>query len=257
MRLKRWIEGRISGRKSRAKDGSTTSADDQFVYHPSPFRHQLSHIATPSHNPPPKLHHQLEQRLNEQLKERLSGHFTSSQINGCVVRNNVTNQGELSNVHLRRTASALDSRSKARKLFNRASEYNAVEPPPAQYRQYDRLGVNSQLLYGVETQPHHQYTDPYSLPNELNPFENGALTSSYPVAGLTTYEPPYQNDYLTDFENEMHRREQTNYQPNGQNRYSSITQASNESAFFDCSSPSLATDGIGSPSLGKSDSLVH
>lgn len=258
MRLKRWIEGRISGRKSRAKDGSTTSADDQFVYHPSPFRHQLSHIATPSHNPPPKLHHQLEQRLNEQLKERLSGHFTSSQINGSIVRNNNANHGELSSVQLRRTASALDSRCRSRKLFNRASEYNAVEPSPAQYRQYNsgRLGLESQLLYGVEQPPHHQYTDPYSLANELNPFESGAPTSSYPAGGLTTYEPAYQNDYLTDFENEMHRREQTNYQPDGQNRYSSITQASNESAFFDCSSPSLAQDGGGSPSLGQPCSLI-
>ena len=241
MRLKRWIEGRISGRKSRLKDGSTTSADDQFVYHPSPFRHQLSHIATPSHNPPPKLHHQLEQRLNEQLKERLSGHFTSIQLNGSIAASNNANRSELSNVQLRRTASALDSRSKARKLFNRASEYQPVEQPPRYaYGQRD-----SPLLYGM---PHQPYIDPYSLPSEVNLFDGGALTNSYPINGLTSYEPPYQNDCLTDFG--MQRREPTNYPPNCPNRYSSITQASNESAFFDCSSPSLAQDGS-SPSLGK------
>ena len=238
MRLKRWIEGRISGRKNRLKDGSTTSADDQFVYHPSPFRHQLSHIATPSHNPPPKLHHQLEQRLSEQLKERLSGHFTGGQINGAASNN--ASRSELSSVQLRRTASALDSRSRARKLFNRASEYSALE------QQHDGAQLDSQLIYGLP----HPYTDPYSLPSEVNLFENGALTASYPANRLTSYEPSYQNDCLTEFENEMRTREQANYQANCQNRYSSITQASNESAFFDCSSPSLAQDG-GSPSLGK------
>lgn len=243
MRLKRWIEGRISGRKSRLKDGSTTSADDQFVYHPSPFRHPLSHIATPAHNPPPKLHHQLEQRLSEQLNERLSCHFTSSQLNASIAASHNANRSELSNVQLRRTASALDSRSRGRKLFNRASEYSAAEqppPPPSMQYTYGGQPLDSSLLYGM---PHHEYTDPYSLPSEVNLFESCALTNSYPASGLTSYEPSYQNDCLTEFE-------PTNYQANCPNRYSSITQASNESAFFDCSSPSLAQDG-GSPSLGK------
>lgn len=196
MRLIRWVEGRISGRKSRQKDGSTTSVDDQFVYHPSPFRQQLSHIATPAHNPP-KLHHQLEQRLNDQIKERLSGHFThlNSKLNN-----------KQQSVQLRRTASALESRSKPRKLFNRTSEYNQIDK--------------------------HISYDSYALPDKI--FEN-------------EYEHTYEsnNSFERNFINE--NQNPANYQ----SRYSSITQASNESAFFDFSSPSLATQECHSPSLGK------
>ena len=225
MRFIRWVEGRISGRK-KLKDGSTTSADDQFVYHPSPFRNQLSHIATPAHNPPPKLHHQLERRLNEQLKERLSIHLTNDNNNNSKIK--LKNKKQLTSVQLRRTASALESRTKPKKLlFNRTSEYSAIEH-------------NSTIT-----------SDPYSLPSA---FENDSLAHSYANDELISsvyendhlltssrYENMYQNEYLSEFENEML-----------QNRYSSITHASNESAFFDCSS-SLAQEA----SLSKFISFFH
>lgn len=229
MRLIRWVEGRISGRKSRLKDGSTTSADDQFVYHPSPFRQPLSHIATPAHNQPPKLHHQLEQRLNEQIKERLSGHFPNEQLNAKINNSNKKQSGNL----LRRTTSALESRSRFRKLINRTSNFNPIENRHSQYDAHYDLPYDGQLDKQFNAQ-----SDPYSFPNN----ENSLINDNHQY---NNYQNNYENEYLTEFENEIQRRQQNqNYQDN-QNRYLSIADTSNESSFFDSS---LAQD---TPSLGK------